>query len=91
MSTPVHEYVFEVWPDPMPATSYPILLPGRITVRAGSTRKPWNSPGSSSSPARHSARAITGAAGASQPTADRDCLPTFRTTGKTPVKIRRTS
>ena len=35
MSTPVHEYVFEVWPDPMPATSYPILLPGRITVRAG--------------------------------------------------------
>ena len=35
MSAPVHQYSFEVWPDPLPTATYPILLPGRVTVRAG--------------------------------------------------------
>jgi len=36
MITPAaaHEYMFEVWPDPMPAASYPMTVPDHVTVRA---------------------------------------------------------
>ncbi len=29
-----HVYAFEVWPDPLPQASYPMLLPERVTVKA---------------------------------------------------------
>jgi hypothetical protein len=34
MTETIHEYAFEVWPDPLPQASYPMLIPGRVTARA---------------------------------------------------------
>jgi hypothetical protein len=31
---PFHMYTFEVWPDPLPAASYPMLVPDHVTVKA---------------------------------------------------------
>ena len=34
---PVHSYTFEIWPDPMPAATYPMLVPDRLTVTSEHT------------------------------------------------------
>lgn len=34
VASPFHMFVFEVWPDPLPAAGWPVLVPDHLTVKA---------------------------------------------------------
>lgn len=34
LASPFHMFTVEVWPDPMPAASWPMLVPDRLTIKA---------------------------------------------------------
>ena len=37
-----HKYVYEVWPDPMPVASYPLLVPDHIVLYVREGTSAWD-------------------------------------------------